>query len=67
MIEKKDDGKTEKGRGPPEATLPRITKLAIGVGLRVQPRTTFPLTRKKSKHSKRSKKRKRKRRYSSSF
>ena len=27
------------------ATLPRITKMAIGGGVRVQPRTTFPLQR----------------------
>ena len=49
------------------ATLPRITKMDIRGGVGVQPRTTFPLTRKKSKHSKKSKKEKRKRRYSSSF
>ena len=32
----RDDGKTEKSCGPPEATLPRVTKMAIGEGVRAQ-------------------------------
>ena len=39
-------GKLERVEAHLRVILPRITKMAIGEGVRVQPRTTFPLSRK---------------------